>query len=26
VYSLTPAGKKAIWGRTDQLIEQVLKQ
>jgi hypothetical protein len=26
VYSLTPAGKKAIWGRTDHLIEQALKQ
>jgi predicted esterase len=26
VYSLTPAGKKAIWGRTDRLIAQALKQ
>ena len=26
VYSLTPAGKKAIWDRTDRLIAQALKQ
>ena len=26
VYTLSAAGKKAIWDRTDQLIEQALKQ
>jgi predicted esterase len=26
VYSLSAAGKQAIWGRTDRLIEQALKQ